>query len=115
MRSKYVAYLSLSEPFEEDKLGLVVFYFNFVLHCHSFRTEGATTPNETPLSARKVLGSIERGLNRVRHVLTPRRRVAATADHPAVLGAKVREASTLMYRVITNDVSVYVNLLVRKW
>ncbi|GFG36435.1 hypothetical protein Cfor_00678, partial [Coptotermes formosanus] len=51
-------------------------------------TEGTTRQNETPMSARKVLGSIERGLNKVRHVLTPRRRVAVTADRPAVLGAK---------------------------
>ncbi|KDR18291.1 Maternal embryonic leucine zipper kinase [Zootermopsis nevadensis] len=51
-------------------------------------TEGTETPNEPPLSARKVLGSIERGLNRVRHVLTPRRRAVATANRPAMLGTK---------------------------
>jgi len=73
---------------------MIIFAFNCVLLLLIFRTEGTTTQNETPSSARKVLGSIERGLNKVRHVLTPRRRVAATADRPKVLGTKVRVALT---------------------
>ena len=72
---------------------LIIFAVNCVLLLLFFRTEG-TTQNETPSSARRVLGSIERGLSKVRHVLTPRRRVAVTADRPTVLETKVREAPT---------------------
>lgn len=78
---------------------MIIFAVNCVLLLlFFFRTEGTTTPNETPSSARKVLGSIERGLSKVRHVLTPRRRVAVTADRPTVLGTKVREAPTSFFK-----------------
>ena len=72
---------------------VIIFAVNYVLLLF-LRTGGTTTQNETPSSARKVLGSIERGLSKVRHVLTPRRRVAVTADRPTVLGTKVSEAPT---------------------
>jgi len=75
-------------------LASVIFAVNCVLLLLFFRTEGTAAQNETPSSARKVLGSIERGLSKVRHVLTPRRRVAVTADRPKVLGTKVRKALT---------------------
>ncbi|KAJ9597360.1 hypothetical protein L9F63_011749 [Diploptera punctata] len=43
---------------------------------------------ESPLSARKVLYSIERGLCKMRHVLTPRRRYTNNVNQPLVLGTK---------------------------
>lgn len=50
------------------------------------------TQSSTPGSARKVIMGIERGLNRVRCVLTPKRRGKAEnidPDQPTVLSGKV--------------------------
>jgi len=61
---------------------------------HIFRTVQISTPG----SARKVIMGLERGLNRVRYVLTPKRRTKnenADADEPNVLSGKVEFASRI--------------------
>jgi hypothetical protein len=45
--------------------------------------------SETPGSARRVLGSIERSLHKVRHVLTPKRTEGVA--QPALLSTKVSQ------------------------
>ncbi|XP_069676736.1 maternal embryonic leucine zipper kinase-like [Periplaneta americana] len=63
--------------------------------CSRTLTPVAATPSRTPTSARKVLGSIERGLTRMRHMLTPRVR----DDQPTVLeGRALRNVSTTSSR-----------------
>jgi len=60
---------------------------------HIFRTVQTVS---TPGSARKVIMGLERGLNRVRYVLTPKRRTKnenADPDEPNVLSGKVELAS----------------------
>lgn len=51
-----------------------------------------TSQTSTPGSARKVIMGLERGLNRVRYVLTPKRRVKnenIDPEEPNVLSGKV--------------------------
>lgn len=49
----------------------------------------ASIPPRTPLSGRKVFGSIEKGLDRMRNMLTPRKRgLARSDDGPAVIDTK---------------------------
>lgn len=51
-----------------------------------------TAQTSTPGSARKVIMGLERGLNRVRYVLTPKRRVKnenIDPEEPNVLSGKV--------------------------
>lgn len=51
-----------------------------------------TSQASTPGSARKVIMGLERGLNRVRYVLTPKRRVKnenIDPEEPNVLSGKV--------------------------
>lgn len=53
-----------------------------------FRIPQASTPG----SARKVMMGLERGLNRVRYVLTPKRRVKnenINREEPTILSGKV--------------------------
>lgn len=57
----------------------------------SLASDSRTVQVSTPGSARKVMMGLERGLNRVRHVLTPKRRVKnenADPDEPNVLSGK---------------------------
>lgn len=60
------------------------------------RSQSSTS---TPGSARKVMMGLERGLNRVRCVLTPKRRTKNeenNSDQPNMLSGKVRSSSTLL-------------------
>ncbi|XP_014470243.1 PREDICTED: maternal embryonic leucine zipper kinase-like isoform X2 [Dinoponera quadriceps] len=57
----------------------------------SVTPEARNTQVSTPSSARKVMMGLERGLNRVRYVLTPKRRVKnenADPDEPSILSGK---------------------------
>ncbi|XP_049799093.1 maternal embryonic leucine zipper kinase-like [Schistocerca nitens] len=62
-------------------------------------SSNASTPcATTPRCARKVLGGLERSLQRVRHVLTPRRARDRDRDRPCLLAAKnVCNVSTMTY------------------
>jgi len=67
---------------------------NIVQKYHIFRISQTSTPG----SARKVMMGLERGLNRVRYVLTPKRRVKnenTDPDEPNILSGKVCFTSEL--------------------
>lgn len=57
--------------------------------------------NSTPGSARKVIMGIEKGLNRVRGVLTPKRRLKTDGepDKPVVLSGKVINENEVACRI----------------
>ncbi|KAL1516515.1 hypothetical protein ABEB36_000423 [Hypothenemus hampei] len=59
----------------------------------------SASANETPISARRMLiGSIEKSLNKVRHVLTPKKASEMTSSLPAVLNEKdLCNVSTTQY------------------
>lgn len=48
------------------------------------------TVAETPGSARRMLDSIEKSFNKVRHVLTPKKQSVDAAHQPQILTTKVR-------------------------
>ncbi|XP_037083882.1 maternal embryonic leucine zipper kinase-like [Pollicipes pollicipes] len=55
----------------------------------NFRTPDCKLPvPRTPLSGRRVFGSIEKGLDKMKNMLTPRKRAATTADKPALIDTK---------------------------
>lgn len=69
------------------------------------------TPNvaETPGSARRVLDSIERSFNKVRHVLTPRKQNSDLPNQPQTLTTKVLQIQPL----VTNESKVLSTFLLQ--